>query len=291
MRFFYRSLLVLGLMTACAKSSTLVESRPLTADFDVYRSGAVEVDPTNMEGGVKGSQELLTYLEGKLKQGGVLEPLAAEKGAQLLIRIRATANAGEDDMRLLVDFVDAKNGETIGQVAIVANTLGAKNSGPALRRVADEIVGYMRTHRGVPVSAKAGPGGVKRVAASAPTALAPSGAATDRPPGPGVLTSAGCTTTCTPDSSSALSAEERNTIATNLQPMLKDVRVCLDRVSAQEIHPAVIVRFESNGQMSQLKVDAGGYDDLSCVHEVRSRPPNVSISREASVRCEYRCRR
>ena len=41
--------------------------------------------------------------------------------------------------------------------------------------------------------------------------------------------------------------------------------------------------------MSGLKIDAGGYDDLVCVQDARSRPPRVTVSRAASVRCEYRC--
>ena len=277
-----------ALSSACAKTSMLVESRPLKADFDTYRSGAVEVDPTNMEGGVKGSQELLTVLEGRLKQAGVLTLVAADKGAQLIIRIRAAANAGEDDVRILVGFIDAKTGATIGEVSVTANDLGKKR-GAALRRVADEIVTYMRTHRAAPVSAKAGQSGVNGSAASAPTVLAPAAAATERPAAAGVLKVGACTTTCTPDSSSALTPDDQKNIADSLQPMLKDVRVCLDRVNAQQIHPAVIARFESNGRLSQLKIDAGGYDDLACVNEVRSRPPQVTVSRGASVRCEYRC--
>jgi hypothetical protein len=72
--------------------------------------------------------------------------------------------------------------------------------------------------------------------------------------------------------------------------MLNDVRVCLDRISAQAIQPAVILRFESQpGQLTQLKLDAGGYDEMSCVQDARSRPPHVMVTRASSVRCEYRC--
>jgi hypothetical protein len=67
------------------------------------------------------------------------------------------------------------------------------------------------------------------------------------------------------------------------------VRVCLDRVNAQQIRPAVIVRFEASGQLSGVKIDAGGYDDLTCVQDARSHPPQLTVSRAASVRCEYRC--
>jgi len=69
------------------------------------------------------------------------------------------------------------------------------------------------------------------------------------------------------------------------------MRVCLDRVSAQAIHPAVILRFEGNGQLSHVRVDTGGYDELNCVQDARSRPPPIVVGRPASVRCEYRCAR
>ena len=288
MRLLRGSLLAALLLLACAKTSSITEQRPLVADFDGYRSGAVEIDPRNMVGGEKGSRELLTYLEAKLKQGGVLEPIEASKGAQLILRIRATSLTGEDDVRFIVDFVDAKTGETIGQVVISANSLGNKGNA-ALRRVADEIVTYMRTNRRAPVVAKASPAAKGGSAASAPTVLAPAGAATDRPVGPGVVTSGGCTTTCTPDSSSAFDADDQKKIADGFQPLLKLVRVCLDRVNAQEIRPAVIARFETSGAMSALKVDAGGYDDLACVQDARSHAQPLTISRGASVRCEYRC--
>ena len=87
----------------------------------------------------------------------------------------------------------------------------------------------------------------------------------------------------------ALTPDDQRNIANGLQPMLKDIRVCLDRVNAQQIDPAVIARFEPNGRLSGMKIDAGGYDDIQCVKELRSSPSQLTISRAASVRCEYRC--
>ena len=73
------------------------------------------------------------------------------------------------------------------------------------------------------------------------------------------------------------------------QPMLKAVRGCLDQVSAQAIHPAALLRFEGAGQVTKLKIDAGGYDELACVEEARARGLRVGISRGASLRCVFRC--
>ena len=279
----WRHLALIAVLAGCAKGSSVVESRPLKTDFDNFRSGAVEVDPRFIEGGEEASQDLLTYLEGKLRAGAILEPRPAYQGAQLLIRIHATASSGAEDMRLIVDFVDAKSGETIGQLSIAGSVAGTKGNS-ALRSVADEIVSYMRSHRTAAISAKASPS-----AAAMPSVLAPAAAATEQPLGPGVVVRGGCTTTCAPDSSSALTPDDQKRIVDAVEPLLKGTRMCLDRVSAQQINPAVIVRFESSGQMSGLKIDAGGYDDLTCVQELASRPLRVMASRAASVRCEYRC--
>ena len=61
----------------CSKAGSVNESRPLTKDFDGYKTGAVEVDTAGLEGGGKGSQEFLAYLEKQLKTNGVLEPLSS----------------------------------------------------------------------------------------------------------------------------------------------------------------------------------------------------------------------
>src|SRR4051812_20777174 len=79
-------------VVGCSKSGGVTESRPLTTQFDGYRTGAVEVDPAGLEGGQKSSQELLGYLEKELKNSGVLSPLAIEEGAQLIVRVRQAGN-------------------------------------------------------------------------------------------------------------------------------------------------------------------------------------------------------
>lgn len=267
-----------GLPLACASGGGLVETRPLTADFDGYRTGAVEVEPAGLEGGAKGGQDFLAYLEAELKKGGVVEPLPIDQGAQLIVRVRAAANnSGEDDVRVSVDFIDARSRQTIGQVTVSGGA--SDKSGAAMRRVADDVVAYMRKNRRVPPGAKNKPG----AAAAASVAPVPAG------PVAGVVASGACKITCTPDSASSVVPDDQNRVAEAFQPMLKEIRVCLDRVSAQGIHPAVIVRFEGGGQLTNVRVDTGGYDEQQCVQDARSKAPPVTIGRPASLRCEYRC--
>lgn len=260
---------------ACGRAGSTFESRPLTTQLDAYRTGTVELIPAKLEGGAKEHASFVAYLEASLKKNGVIEPLPADAGAQLTIRVRAASDTvGEDDVKVLVDFVDARNGTTLGQITVSGNALGDKG-GAALRRVADEIVSYMRVNRRAPPSANA-----FRAASDSPPPAAPAA---------GVVASGGCTTTCTPDTSSSLPPEELTRVAEAAQPMLKAVRGCLDQVSAQAIHPAALLRFEGAGQVTKLKIDAGGYDELACVEEARARGLRVGISRGASVRCVFRC--
>jgi hypothetical protein len=270
---------VSSLTTACGHG--VVESRPLTADFDGYRSGAVEVEPPGIEGGPKGGEQFVAYLQAELKKNGILEPLPLDRGAQLVVRVRAASNnSGEDDVRVLVDFIDGRSRQTIGQITVGAN--GLEKPGAAMRSVGDQIVAYMRSHRRTSPTTKAN----RDVTATLPSAAA----ATEQ--AGGVATSGSCKTTCTPDATSALPPEDLTRLAEAFQPMLKDVRVCLDHISAQAINPALILRFESQpGQLTQLKLDAGGYDEMTCVQDARSRTPVLTVARASSVRCDYRCAR
>jgi hypothetical protein len=274
----------LGALTAaCTSTGSVQESRPLEASFGAFRTGAVEVDPTGLPQGTKDGELFLAYLESQLRSNGLLEPTPVDRGAQLLIRTRVMpSNTAEDDVRMLVDFIDAKSRRTIGQVTVTGNSLGTEGAA-ALRAAANEIIGYMRSNRGAIAKRASGAGaGAAPVIAAPPVAPAP---ATD-----GVVTAGACTTTCRPDSTSSVSADDLKKVADAFTPTLKEMRVCLDRVSAQAIHTVVILRFEG-GALTQVRSDTGGYDDLACVHEARSRAPGLAIAAGANLRCEYRCAR
>lgn len=263
----------------CSKAGSVNESRPLTKDFDGYKTGTVEVDTAGLEGGGKGGPELRSYLEKQLETNGVLQPLSVAQGAQLIVRVRAAPNSGDEEPHVFVDFVDARSRETVGQLLVSATGLGEKD-GASRRRVATAIADYMRKNRRAPPTE--GPKGGAVGASVTPT--------TDRPLA-GVATAGACKTVCTTDSSSSLPIEDQTRLAEGFLPMLEDIRTCLDRINAESIHPAVILRFEPNGLLSQLKIDAGGYDEMSCMQNARSRTPHLALSRAASVRCEYRCAR
>lgn len=274
------SSLVLAIGTAgCGKG--VVEARPLTVAMDDYKTATVDFDPKSAENGEKAAPGFIAYLETKLKTTGAFEPAPAE-AAQMVLRVRPGPGAGmDDDLHLLVDFVDTKTRATVGQLEITASTSG-KKSEAALRQAADGIAAYVREHRRAPLKIAKGNTDV------APSTFSAAGPAA---PTPGVVVKDNCTTTCKSDSTTAATPEDLQRIAEGTAPTLGQMRVCLDRVSAQNINPSMILRFESAGLPSSIRHDAGGYEELACVLEAKSRLPPLTTSRTASLRCEHRCQR
>ena len=71
---------------------------------------------------------------------------------------------------------------------------------------------------------------------------------------------------------------------------MKDLRECLDRVGAQLVVPAVLLRFSPDGQLRHMRVDVGGFEQMECIQQIRARMPRkVTTSRASLLRCEYRC--
>lgn len=281
-RAFGVVVLLSGIALASASCGKGVnEARPLTVSMDDYKTATIDFDPKSAENGEKVAPGFIAYLETKLKTLGAFEP-AAPEAAQMIIRVRPGPGAGmDDDLHLVVDLVDTKTRATVGQLNITTSAMGGK-SDAALRRAGDEIATYIREHRRAPLKIAKGNNDFT------PSTFSSAGVA---PPTPGVVTKDNCTTTCKSDSTSMVSPEDLQRIAERVAPTLGQARICLDRVSAQNINPSIIVRFETAGQLISLKLDAGGYDELACVLEAKSRVPSLTTSRQASLRCEHRCQR
>ena len=99
-----------------------------------------------------------------------------------------------------------------------------------------------------------------------------------------------CATECHPPASSTSSHDEQYRVAAGMNPTMKELRDCLDRVGAQLVDPAVLLRFSPDGQLRHMRVDVGGYEQNECIQQIRSRPPrSVWTSRASLLRCEYRC--
>lgn len=86
------------------------------------------------------------------------------------------------------------------------------------------------------------------------------------------------------------SHDEQYRVAAGINATMKELRGCLDRVGAQLIEPAVLLRFAPDGQLRHVRVDVGGYEGLECIRQIRTRIPHtVWTSRASLLRCEYRC--
>jgi hypothetical protein len=129
-------------------------------------------------------------------------------------------------------------------------------------------------------------------AAPAPVVTAAPGTTTTAAPtaaGPATASDGPCKTTCGVDASSSLPPDETKKIATALVPMMRELKGCLARVGAQNIRPVVFARFGENGKAEMPRIDVGGYENLACVNDAKTKPIEATTSHGAIVRCEQRC--
>jgi len=276
-----RVVLALALATGCAQNGTVQESRAPAAELAGYRTAAIEVATQGMADPEKDAATFLSHLEGKLRAGGFLEPRPIDKGAELVIRVRMIPNS-EEDVRFAVDLVDAGSRRTVGQITVTGTAVGNRID-VALRHAGDEVFAYLRAHHRE--SAKRTARGL------APPPPPPTPAAPAGPPAAGTVVKGACSTLCKPDSSSELVPEDRQRVAEAMSVLLSEVRTCLDRVNAEAIEPAVILRFEAGGVLTSLRIDAGGFEDLACITEARRKQPPPRTSRAAAARCDHRCQK
>ena len=269
-------------IVGCGAPGGATEARPLTRPFDDYRRGAIEVDPKNLKDAERSTAQFTSYLEAKLRENGGLQPARVEEGAEIIIRTRVAVVGADDEAKVVVDFVDVKTRETVGQLAMTVGDFYARTDF-GMRRVAESVAYYIRANRKTPLPRSA----------RGPAELDPAASLAAAPPStlaPGELKSGACTIRCTTDSTSDLPDPDRQRVVESVKAMLDQTRACLDRVSAQAIEPSAILRFEGNGALTSLKIDAGGYDSLACIQEARGRIAPVAVTRPATVRCEHRCR-
>ncbi len=275
------TLMVAGALTlgavACGKGAN--EARPLTVSMDDYKTGTIDLDPRVVDNKEKDSSAFIAYLETKLRTTGALEPSSADT-AQMIIRVRPGATT-DDDIHVVVDLIDVKTRQTVGQLELATSAEGGKQDA-ALRRVADDVATYLRAHRKVPIKPS------KSAIEATPTwSNVDAGPASI----PGVVRSGACTTSCKTDITSSLPPEDLTRVAERLAPTLGQIRVCLDRMNAQSIQPSLIIRFEGGGQPLSLKLDVSGYEDMACIAEARAKVNMPQTTRAASVRCDHRCER
>ncbi|MDB4933618.1 MAG: hypothetical protein JWP87_590 [Labilithrix sp.] len=276
--------LALASMGGCMKrEAAAVETQPVTDNLAAYWTCAVAF---TTDGSGEDANEAFTFvpwLEGRMRERGVFEPLGRDEGAEAEVTLRLEASQGPGEVNLRLQAFDTKTKAPLGELEAASAIDAGKDAGDgsetrrfvALRSAANRILDVLKEKR--------------RVALSQPR-RAPPPAPPPLPDGPPVAGSAVCATECHPPASSSSSHDEQYRVASGVNATMKGLRECLDRVGAQLVVPAVLLRFDPNGQLRHMRVDVGGYEQLECIQDVRARPPRgVSTTRASLLRCEYRC--
>ncbi|MBX3201547.1 MAG: hypothetical protein KF894_25650 [Labilithrix sp.] len=84
-------------------------------------------------------------------------------------------------------------------------------------------------------------------------------------------------------------AEDIDRLTAVADPILRDVRTCLDGVGAKGVASVLLIRWDSEGKPVEVKIDVPGYEGLPCVQSAQSKISTLENPRETSIRCELGC--
>jgi hypothetical protein len=79
--------------------------------------------------------------------------------------------------------------------------------------------------------------------------------------------------------------EDREKLARLTDPILRELRTCLDNAGARAVSPAVVMRFDAEGNVASGRVEASGYESLPCVGQATAKLQRLQLTHETSVRC------
>jgi hypothetical protein len=72
-------------------------------------------------------------------------------------------------------------------------------------------------------------------------------------------------------------------------PLLRDVRTCLDAAGAKHVPSVLVVRWDSDGKPGDVRIDVPGYESLPCVQKAQSKLATLQNPHETVIRCEFGC--
>lgn len=280
---FFLAAFALLTVGACVKKDVAVETSPLTDNLSAYWTCAVAYSSDARGEDANEAFTFVPWFEGRVRERGVFDPLARDEGHEAEVTLRLEASHGEDRVTLRLSVIDTRTHAALGELEAVGTLDPNTDAGDAtesrrvlaLRVASDRILDTLQERRRASM-AKA------RHAPPAPAIPPPDSA----PVGPGAV----CSTQCTVPKATSSSHDEQYRVAAAVNPTMKDLRECLDRVGAQLVVPAVLLRFSPDGQLRHMRVDVGGFEQMECIQNIRARlPRNVRASRASLLRCEYRC--
>jgi hypothetical protein len=256
-----------------------VENQPLSDNLAAYWTCAVAFASDGRGEDANEGFTFVPWFEGRVRERGMFEPLGRDEDAEAEVTLRLEASTGNSRVTLRLFVIDTRTKASLGDLEALVPFDAATDAGElsdskrlvALRSAADQILEVLKEKRRA--SSK-----VRRTAPPAEAEQAPVGG------------SAVCTTQCLAPASSSSSHDEQHRVASGMNATMKELRDCLDRVGAQLIDPAVILRFSPDGQLHHMRVDVGGYEQNECIRAIRTRAPlGVWTARASLLRCEYRC--
>jgi len=279
-------------LVACVRRDVARETAPLHVDLREYWTCAV-VFATDGRG--ENANEPFTFvpwLETRIREQGVFEPLERRDAKEAEITVRVDATGDDENVLLRILLLDTKTKAELGEFeangvpppapAAKATKPGDDDPAPAatetkrtlaLRGAADRILEVLKEKR--------------RLASLQPKKTTP-------PPPPDlpdntVAGGAICSTQCLVPAAAHATHDDMYRVSAGVDPTLRALRACLDRVGGQLVVPAVLLRFGPDGRLRHVRVDVGGYEELECIQNVRARPVRASTSRATILRCEHRC--
>ena len=259
--------------------------QPVTDKLSAYWTCAVSFASDGSGADANEAFTFVPWFEGRMRERGVFEPLGRDEGAEAEVIVRLAAEQSGNDVDVRAQILDNHTKTSLGELEAFARITPSADGGDAsesprfvaLRSAASQILEVLREKRRVSMN-------------EARHAPPPPPPPPKLPDGPPVAGSAVCVTECHPPASTTSSHEEQYRVAAGIDPTMKELRDCLDRVGAQLVNPAVLLRFSPDGQLRHMRVDVGGYEQNECVQQVRSHQPrSVWTSRASLLRCEYRC--
>jgi hypothetical protein len=72
-------------------------------------------------------------------------------------------------------------------------------------------------------------------------------------------------------------------------PILREVRACLDANAGKHVPSVLVIRWNSEGEPVDVKIDVPGYQGLPCVQSAQAKIATLQNPRETSIRCELGC--
>lgn len=98
-------------------------------------------------------------------------------------------------------------------------------------------------------------------------------------------------TTCSGHSGYYASADDLNRLTAVADPILREVRACLDASGGKHVASVLVIRWDSDGHPVDVKIDVPGYESLACVQKAKAKLSALQNPHETAIRCEYGCPR